>query len=143
MNKVQQLHQNIPAFRQMLYGKDKSYYVPHKMSKARHREILIQQLKLYKNPKEYLKFISDIRLYDFRQEVHIKYLQRLSEIDFDEIKHDFDKFSFVYYDILDHDILVYLVQWKEKKYLCLYRFSRYFETSQYPNSKLLFCIPYK
>lgn len=140
---VQELHQNIPAFRQALYGKDKSYYVPTNMSKAKQKQALVEQLSAYKNPTEYLKFVRDIRVYDFKQSVSISLLSRLSEIDLEEVLEDFRSFSFVYYDILGSDILVYLVQWKDKKYLCLYRFSRYFQTSQHPRSKLLYCVPYK
>lgn len=140
---VQQIHQRVPAFKQMLYGKVKGPLVKTSLLNAKKKQDLIQQLKSYKNPKEYLKFIADIRLYDFKQAVAVRYLNRLSEIDFEEVVHDFDRFSFVYYDILGSDILVYLVQWKDKRYLCLYNFSRYFDTIRHPGSKLVFCVPYK
>jgi hypothetical protein len=143
MPAVQEIHQRIPAFKQMLYGKAKAPYVKTSLLSAKKKQDLIQQLKSYKNPQEYLKFTSDIRLYDFKQAVPIRYLNRISEIDFDEVVNDFDTFSYVYYDILGSDILVYLVQWKDKKYLCFYNYSRYFQTIQHPKSKLVFCIAYK
>lgn len=141
---VQQIHQRVPAFKQMLYGKIKAPLVSSKIIQNKKKEDLIQEFKKYKNPNEYLKFIADIRLYDWKQSVPVRILERVVEIDFEEIANDFeDHFSFVYYDILGSDVLVYLVQWKGKKYVCLYNFSRYFQTIQHPKSKLVYCVSYK
>lgn len=140
---INQLHQRVPAFKQILYGTIKAPLVKSNLLDAKKKENLIQQLKHYRNPEQYLKFVKDIKAYDFKQSVPVKYLNRLNEIDFDEVVNDFDHFSFIYYDILGSDILVYLVEFNGKKYLCLYRYSRYFNTIQYPGSKLLFCIAYK
>lgn len=140
---VQQLHQRIPAFKQILYGKIKTPLVTNNVLQNTKKQALIREFKNYTNPKEYLKFIADIRLYDWKQAVPTRILDRVGEIDFDDIANDFDTFSFVYYDILGTDILVYLVQWKHKKYLCLYNFSRYYQTMQHPTSKLVFCVSYK
>lgn len=140
---IQQVYQRVPAFKQMLYGKIKAPLVSSKIVQNKRKQDLIQQFKSYKHPTEYLKFIADIRLYDWKQSVPARILDRVAEIDFEEVANDFDEFSFVYYDILGSDILVYLVQWRGKKYLCLYNFSRYFQTIQHPKSKLVYCVSYK
>jgi hypothetical protein len=118
---MQQIHERIPAFRQMLYGKDKSMYVPQKYSLAKKRQYLFEQLKKYTNVMEFLKFTKDIRAYDFKKPYPISFLQLLSEIDFTEIENDYETFTYIYYDILQYkrkNVLIYLVQYKKTNYIC-------------------------
>lgn len=146
MSKIQEIHERIPAFRQMLYGKDKSMYVPQNYSLARKRQYIFQQLKNFTNVTEFLKFSRDIRSYDFKKPYTISFLQLLSEMDFAEIQNDYDTFTYIYYDILQlgrKSLLIYLVQYRNKNYICFYDFRRYFNTWVHPGTPLLYCIPFE
>lgn len=147
---VPQLHQRIPAFRQMMYGKDKAKYAPTNLKKSARRQYLLKQIKTLSvigtvnRSIEYTKFTKDIRGYNFQKplDVHI-----LEDLDFEDIEESFPTYgSYLCYDdsfmIGRNSARIYLVKYKTTNFICIYRFGRFFDNMlKYPNTLLLYCIP--
>jgi hypothetical protein len=144
MSRVQQIHQRIPALREMLYAKDKARYVPSNMRMALRKDFLIQQLTKINKRKtpEYNKFENDIYKYDWRKPIDPEVMD---EIDFEEIKDSFSTSpTFIYFDLLiigRSQYNVYCVTKVKRKYVCIYRFGRYTDPQTHPGTPLLYCIP--
>lgn len=142
MKTIQQLHQRIPGFKQMLYGKDKSMYVPSNFSQARKRQYIFEQMKKHSDINEYMKFTTDIRSYNFKKPYPISVLKLIPEIDFDEDQ----GFSYIYYDVVEYEdtfLLIYFIRYRNRNYICMYEFKRYFNTFSHPGTSLLYCISFE
>lgn len=147
---VPQLHQRIPAFRQMMYGKDKAKYAPNSLHKSARRQYLLKQIKTLNivgtvnRSIEYTKFTKDIRGYNFQKPIDVNLLE---ELDFEDIQESFPTYgSYLCYDdsfmVGRNTYRIYLVKYKTKNFVCIYRFGRYFDNLlKHPSTQLLFTIP--
>ena len=149
-SKVYQIHQRIPALRQMMYGKDKARYAPLSLNKSARRQLLIRQLKQAYTKDIYdqilLRLVKDIRNYDFSKPIDSDILD---EIDFDDVRDSFRRDpGFHYYDFISIGgqvrYTVYIVKHQGRHYLSIYRGSgRYMQSTQPTAGPLLYCIPVK
>lgn len=150
---LQQVHERIPAFRQMMYGKDKAKYVPSSYTQAQRRQRIFAMLKqsdLVVRKREYAKFVKDIRSYDYRQPKDAGIYADLSEnLDFKDMKASFPRnLTYLCYDEAvvgrKGTYKVYLVRYDGLNFVCAYKSGRYFDNSMiHPNSKLLLCLPFR
>ena len=144
MTNVQQIHQRIPALREMLYAKGKVRYVPSNMKLALKKQFLIKQLTKVNKFKttEYKKFDNDIYKYDWGKPIDSEIIE---EIDFDEIQDSFSTSpTFINFDTIilgRSQYTIYCVTRVKRKYVCIYRFGRYFDVQTHPGTPLLYCIP--
>lgn len=144
---LENIHERIPGLREMMYGKDKARYAPSSLSKNLRRQRLIDELRTLTHGKsdDYLKFTRDIRNYDFTKPIDVSLL---SNLDFDDIGESKMKYgTYLCYDdsfFLDGKVFkIYLVQFRKKHYISIYRFGRYYDDSlKHPLTKLYACIPF-
>lgn len=147
-SKVYQTHQRIPALREMMYGKDKARYAPLTLTQNAKRQYLIQRLKQAYTKDIYnqilLRFVKDIRDYDFSKPIPTEILE---EIDFDEVRGNLLRDAGF---VLDEHIEIggqiryasYIVRHQGRNFLSLYRGSgRYMQATQPSAGPLLYCIP--
>lgn len=147
-NNLEQLHQRIPGLREMMYGKDKAMYAPASLSPNLRRQTLLKEIRTLANEKaeEYLKFTRDIRAYDFTKPISTEILDNL---DFEDIGESVMKYgTYLCYDdalmVGSQLYKVYLINFKKKHFVCIYKFGRYYDnTLKHPGTKLLFAIPFR
>lgn len=138
----------MPALREMMYGKDKAMYAPISLSVNLRRQNLLKQIQTLSENRtqDYLRFLSDIRGYDFKTPIATN---MLTSLDFEDMSQSlFRNITYLCYDdalvIDDKTFKVYLVQYQKKFHVCLYRFGRYYDDSlRHPSTKLLYAMPIK
>lgn len=145
---IQQLHETVPSLREMMYGKDKARYAPVSFSKNMRRQRLLKELKTLVDEKanEYLKFTKDIRSYDFSKPLDVNILKNL---DFEDMAQSIMKYgTYLCYDdsfgIGGQYYKIYIVNYKSKHFICVYKFGRYYDDClKHPSTKLQLCMSFR
>lgn len=137
---IRTTYERIPALKQMMFGVDKSRYIPKSIEKTLQKQQLVKQIKECAS-KDYLFFTKDIRNYSFKKPIPLSVFEMLKELDLEEdLPIEFTCYQYI--DVFPpQKTILYIVKYRNKKFLCFYRFKRYFNADAYPRTDLLYCIP--